>query len=383
MILPHPSRRIWLFLDHEAIATTLVQHNDKLKKSFDYQLLTDILGDGLITTEGAVWEEDRSRLQPAFKPAANAAFLPIMQKRIDAYMDTLKVGEERDLYQDSLAITLGVIGERMFYRNVDEHMQRIVTALAHCLGSITVRGALPVDLPKRYPKIFARRFVRELATLRGIIAELMDERRGSTEPFDMNAMMQKDPAFSRERMVNHLLTMFSAGYETTASALGWMWMLVAERPALQELVRGADDSVLRAVCDESLRLYPSLPTFGREVTAPFQIDDIALVPGDSIGYCPYATHRLEAHFHDPDRFDHTRFLRVEGKPPPKKGSYLPFALGQRACIGASFALTEMQLVLGSMLKRFRLELVDPPERAALRVSYAPHPGVIVKLLPTA
>jgi cytochrome P450 len=123
---------------------------------------------------------------------------------------------------------------------------------------------------------------------------------------------------------------------------------------------------------ETLRLYPPVWMFDRRALGPDDLGGTPVRRGDLVIFCPYALHRLPELWSDPEAFRPERFEpgREEQK---NKFAYLPFSAGPRICLGASFAMIESQIIVGTLLARFRVRLADPgplePEpRVTLRTS---------------
>lgn len=129
---------------------------------------------------------------------------------------------------------------------------------------------------------------------------------------------------------------------------------------------------MRAVISETLRLYPPVWMFDRRALGPDDLAGTKVDTGDLVIFCPYAMHRLPELWSDPEAFRPERFEpgREEQK---NKFAYLPFSAGPRTCIGNSFAMMEAQIIMGTLLSRFRGRLADsapvvPQPRVTLRTS---------------
>ena len=169
------------------------------------------------------------------------------------------------------------------------------------------------------------------------------------------------------------MTLLLAGHETTASALSWTWMLLAQHPeARQRLFDEVDEALggrlpafddlralpyARAVLAESMRLYPPAWAVGREAAR-----DVSLAPGvdikkgETVLFAPLYLHRDPRFWDEPEAFQPERFL---GKSERHKFAYVPFSAGRRGCIGEQFAWAEGVLVLATVARRWRLDLAGP------------------------
>lgn len=154
---------------------------------------------------------------------------------------------------------------------------------------------------------------------------------------------------------DQLITLLVAGHETTANALTWAAERIARHPELQdglaaEALDGRHERI-DATVREVLRARPVLPIFLREVQRPVEIGGYALPAGALVGGATLALHRRPDLYPDPDAFDPERFL---GPGAPGTYEWTPFGGGVRRCLGASFALLEMRVVLSALLAERRL-----------------------------
>jgi len=200
---------------------------------------------------------------------------------------------------------------------------------------------------------------------------------------------------SDAQLRDEVMTLLIAGHETTANALSWVWVLLDRHPDEQERLRaevvaatgGRPPTVedvpqlprLKAVIQETLRLYPPVWMFDRRALGPDDLGGTRVAKGDLVIFCPYAIHRLPELWSDPDAFRPERFEagREEQK---NKFAYLPFSAGPRTCIGNSFAMIESQIIMGTLLSRFRTRLADPaPITPHPRVTLRPSRPVMLRL----
>ena len=167
------------------------------------------------------------------------------------------------------------------------------------------------------------------------------------------------------------MTLLLAGHETTALALTWAWFLLDRSPAARERLEGELDTVLDgrlptvddvgrlpftgAVVNEVLRLYPPAYVTGREALRETSLGGVRLPKRHVVLTAMAVIHRDPRFFPDPDAFRPERWLDgLERRLP--RGAFIPFGLGGRKCIGASFAMLEATLVLATIARRVRLEV---------------------------
>ena len=160
---------------------------------------------------------------------------------------------------------------------------------------------------------------------------------------------------SRADLCDELLTLICAGHETTASALAWTFERLRRHPdVLVELAREVDDGggeFRRATIAESLRVRTVIDVAGRRVRAPSADIGDWRIPQDRTVLVRIADlHENPDVFSRPERFDPDRFFGTKAAAP----TWLAFGGGVRRCIGADFAIAEMDVVLRTVLQNFRI-----------------------------
>jgi cytochrome P450 len=171
---------------------------------------------------------------------------------------------------------------------------------------------------------------------------------------------------------DELVTLLIAGHETTAASLAWaLERLVRTPPAMERAVADADAGggpYLDATIQETLRLRPVFPMVARAVKKPFELGGYTLPPGVTAMPSIALVHRRPDLYPDPDAFRPERFLEQ----PPGTYTWIPFGGGVRRCLGASFSLLEMRIVLTTLLARVRVRAAEPePETPQRRVISLP------------
>jgi cytochrome P450 len=186
---------------------------------------------------------------------------------------------------------------------------------------------------------------------------------------------------------SNILTFLSAGHETTANTLAWSFFLLSQSPRwrarvqeeaereLKGLADGLADRlvVTKAVIEETLRLYPPIAALSRMADKADALGSVEIKPRSLIVVAPYVLHRHQLLWDRPDVFDPSRFM-PEARSAVPRFAYLPFGIGPRICIGASFALQEATIVLAALVQRFDTELLPeakvwPLQKITLRPAF--------------
>jgi cytochrome P450 len=184
---------------------------------------------------------------------------------------------------------------------------------------------------------------------------------------DLLAATHEDGTPLSDREVRDaLITILIAGHETTALALSWALVDIAERPAIVERLRDelarvtggsppeagqlADLEYLDAAIRESLRLRPVAPFVVRKTMRPYAVGGKEYPPGVVLCPCSFLVHRREDLYPAPDEFRPERFLQRKFAP----HEWFPFGGGNRICLGMPFAMYEMKVLLATLLSQVQI-----------------------------
>jgi cytochrome P450 len=391
------------FLNHpELIQSVLVADFHDFTKSKDYFPMRRLLGNGLLTSKGEVWRQQRHLMQPAFHRERIAAYGESMASYCRRMLDDWHDGEFRDLHEDMMGLTLEIVARALFDADVTGTARDVGESVRVFLERFVEFAGLALLIPQRIPTPGNRRLEQAGRRLDKIIFGVIDERRRSGRGGnDLLAMLLEAQDAQGVRMTNQqvrdeVMTLFLAGQETTANALAWTWYLLAKNPEcdsamsaeLREML-GQHQPTLAdlprlpytaSVLKESLRLYPPAWGIAREATCEFALGGFHFPKGMSFLVSQWVTHRDARYFPEPSRFLPGRWNEDFEKRLPKF-AFFPFGGGPRVCIGAGFAMMEATLVLATVAQRFRLELIPDQEIVPFpSVTLRPRHGVKVKLI---
>lgn len=352
----------------------------------------------------------RRLLLPAFHGERMQTYATSMRDITDRAINTWSRSRPFSLHHEMSELTLEVIVRTVFGIEEAEQLRDILVTLHRLLDFIGSRASdfltlLPsqdvqrfvqVDLGPRSPwgsflrvrkavddALYAEIARRRASGQRGssVLSLLLDARDENGQP--MTDLELRD----------ELMTLLLAGHETTAAALAWAFENILANPTIEarcmrELREHAPDGLLThaqlakmtyidAVAKEALRLRPILQIVARRLKAPLRVGPWDLPTDTVVAPCTYLTQRRPEIFPEPDRFDPDRF--IDGKPTPYQ--FLPFGGGIRRCIGASFALYQMKVVIATVLARTKLRLVGKPGGVKRRtVTLVPASGTKVEVL---
>jgi cytochrome P450 len=355
-------------------------HRNYDKQNVDYAMLRRLLGNGLLTSEGAFWLRQRRLIAPMFHRQRVAGFCNLMVNRtlemLARWEELALTGEPVDVAAEMAQLTLKIVANALFSADVSDDAAAIGAALTEVnrqLGEFSL-----FDMFWMIPTARKRRFRAAVSALDQVVGKIVDERRRSAHRNqDLLSMLlealdeETNKGMTPRQVRDEVLTLLLAGHETTANALTWTWYLLARNPEAAEklhdevarvLGRRAPDGLdlaqlpyTRMVVEESMRLYPPAWAISRNAIGDDEIGGYRIRRKTNLIICSFVTHRHPAFWEEPERFDPERFspARSEGRP---AFAYLPFGGGPRICIGNGFAMTEAQLVVATVAQRYRLRL---------------------------
>jgi cytochrome P450 family 135 len=363
--------------------------NEQLHAGEANALLGPVLGDrSVLLLDGAEHLRHRRLMLPPFHGQRLLAYADVMRESADVEVDSWPVGEPFALLPSMQALTLRVImGAILGFEPGPMHdeLTRRIRAMVDPLAR--PRGLPMMALLSRVSRDRAgtarfeasRRAVDEM-----LYAEIVRRRQlpGLAERDDVFSALllaedEEGERLSDREIRDELMTLLLAGHETTATGLAWTFDLLLHNPAVHKRALEGDDEYLEAVIKESLRIRSVIPGVGRVVRRePFALNGYVIPPGVEINPSIRMIHRRADLYPEPAAFRPERFL---GPDAPDTYTWLPFGGGTRRCLGASFALVEMRIVLRRVLERAALRPADARlDKAQFRgVTVAPRSGVRV------
>ena len=357
----------------------------------------------VITVSGETHKRQRHLLTPPFHGERMHNYAQTISNITQEVIQSWQVGEPVCIRSAMQTITLRVIMQAVFGlydSNRAQELEKVISVMMDAGGSSPLRAlmlyypALQRDLGKLTPwGTFLRR--REMVN-KLIYAEIA-ERRENPDPSRtdilsllMAARDENGEAMTDVELRDELMTLLSAGHETTATALTWAFYWIHKTPSVgYKLIAELDslDSIdfdavnklpyLGAVCNETLRIYPvGMLTFPREVREPVNLCGYDLEPGTYIMGSIYLTHQREDIYPEPKQFSPERFLEKQYSP----YEFLPFGGGVRRCIGNAFAMLEMKVVIATIMKQLELELLTTEDVKPKRRGLVTGPNQPINML---
>jgi cytochrome P450 family 135 len=385
--LPVAHEGTWVFMsDPDAIKQIFTGDPEVLHAGEANIILTPLLGErSVLLLDEPEHMTQRKMMLPPFHGERMQRYGELMRDIAEREVRSWPVEQPFRVWPSMQAITLDVILRAVFGLREGERLERIRTALKDILDFVMdpkrmltvallgptrvqkvplLRNALdPVD-ELLFEEIRLRREDPELEQREDILSMLVQARHEDGSPM------------SDQELRDELMTLLVAGHETTATSLAWAVERLLRHPdklaRLKEEAEAGEDEYLDAVVKETLRLRPVIPIVLRLLKKPMEIGGWELPEGVAVAPCIYLVHRDPEIYPEPRRFLPERFLDS----PPGTYTWFPFGGGVRRCLGASFAIFEMKVVLSAVARHAALRPASPaPERVRRRaITWTPSRG---------
>jgi len=398
------TRHFYLISHPKLIEQALIKQSDIFVKMYDPKKpsgLGLVLGQGLVTSQGDLWQRQRRLMQPVFQRSNLAS----LHSQIVTAGNNLLVrwrllgdGAQVNLADEMMQVTLEVITQTMFSTSVLDKIEHIAPALDTALRYAAKSVMNPLRIPLSIPTQANREFNAASALLDEVIYGIIQQRRTQKTVHNdllamlLNASDDNGELMSDKQVRDEVTTIFTAGHETTANLLTWTLYLLARHPDVLAKLRQELDTLLqgktptaddlqplvytRAVLNESMRFRPPVGIMMRRITKDTEIDGHSLNQGRLAIFSIYNIHHHPDFWQQPEQFDPERFLNGENR----RFSFMPFGTGERICIGNHFALLESQILLSMIVQNFDLQLLNTDEaEIEMAVTLKPKGGIPVKL----
>ena len=398
---------VYLVSDPDAVGRVLKENSGNYVRGSLYEQFKTVMGDGLLTTDGDFWKSHRRAVQPAFLRKAVSAVGPYVvdatNEMLDEWEERAHRGEPVDLITETLKLTLVTLSRSLFGFDIKPAAPVLKDVVDNVVEVMFKHGSVTEMLPSWLPTKRNRSIARDRRIF-GRLVEEIRQRHAETGEGRLMELIEAatDPVtgerWSDDEVRDEMLTIYLAGHETTAVALLWTLLSVANNPSVQDEM---DDEISRVlgsripgpeeveglqytkqVIDESLRLYPPIWVYPRDAVGDDELGGYHIPAKSSVLLSPLVSHRNPRYWDNPEAFDPHRFDPRLVKQRPRM-TYFPFGAGARMCIGNYMALLELRIAVAMISQRFRLSLLPGNfiRYGDTSISLRPMSDVWVKLHP--
>ncbi len=375
-------RSLYFFNHPDHAKHVLADNSANYHKGIGLAQARRALGDGLLTSEGALWRRQRGVVAPVFAHRRITRQAGIVAEEAALLVDRLRARQGDgpvDVVRELTGLTLGVLGRTLLdadlarFDAIGESFEAVQDQAMFEMASL---GAVPtwVPLPRQV------RFRRARRHLQRVVDQLVVERAAALREDAGDALSrlivstrrEADPQVGRQRLRDELVTLLLAGHETTASTLGWTFHLLDRHPKVWDRLRAEAVEVLgdrlpgygdlkrlpytAMVVSEAMRLYPPVWILTRQAQADDDVGGFHVPAGSDVLISPYTLHRHPAFWSAPERFAPDRFDPGQQTDRPRY-AYLPFGAGPRFCVGSHLGMMEASFVLAAVARELRLVTV--------------------------
>ncbi|HVV17805.1 MAG TPA: cytochrome P450 [Pseudonocardiaceae bacterium] len=359
----------------------LVTAGNSFAKGIMFDKFRPYLGNGLILSNGSFHLRQRRMIQPSFHRERIARYTRTMARVAGDLTESWHDGEVREIDEDMQALAVTIVGETLFGTELG---RRAIEEARRSIPIVIKQGLIRALSPAFVEKLpITRQFDDAIDRMKAVVLDIIADRRAQgTDHGDLLSMLllAQDDAnggMTDQQVYDEVLTLLTAGVETTALALAWSCHELARHPDVEERLHAEVDEVLDGrpvtaddvpklaytgrVVDEVLRMYP-IWILMRRATTDVDLGGVRIPMGAEVTVSPHAMHFDDRYYDDPLRFDPDRWLpeRVARLP---HGAYVPFGAGTRQCVGNFFAHNEIVVTLATIATHWRLVPVpDKPVR---------------------
>jgi cytochrome P450 len=364
MLLSHP--------DH--VRTVLINRAADFGKGQLMQRARRLLGDGLLTSEGEAHRLQRRRIQPVFTKERLEGYTALASRLAAAQVGQWRIGGRVRVDAAMDALTMKIVARAMLGTDLEREAPALGRALRRVARWAPLLAAPGGRIMENLRLPIIGRLADAIETVEAAIDQQIEV--GSPDAALIGALLHPAGApISRQLIRDEVMTLFLAGFDTTAAALTWAWLLLAHNPAAESRLQAELASVLdgRApgpsdlealeytgmVVKETLRLYPPIGRIGRRPLRDMDLDGVALARDTAVFLSPFVTQRDPRWYRDPEIFRPERWS--EPAPDRPRYAWLPFGAGPRSCVGEHFARMVLTLAVATIAQRWRLR----PTKAVL------------------
>jgi cytochrome P450 len=362
---PIPKPATYLVSSPEGAKEVLVNHhNETSKQTLQYNNLSLVTGEGLLTADTQAWRPRRRMLQPAFHKemvALSVHHIETGLAKLDAQLTELTADGPAivDIDHAMMSLALEITCGALFGIEVDDDVDEITSATLIALHGVVARARNPIAIPLFIPTPANLKMKRAIKRLDKAVDAILKSRELNELPEQapirdmLDVLLDPDleTPLTKQQIRDEIATFIVAGHETVASALTWAWHLLVTNPdELQKLKN--DPTRAQMVFDESLRLYPPAWVITRRTTSDITVDGVLIPAKSLVIVSPWLVHRNQKAWENPDAFQPDRFQNGV----PQLG-YIPFGAGARLCIGKEMARLEGSQILAHIATTWNIEAV--------------------------
>lgn len=382
--IPVPGRPPLVIVTNPTLAHEVLSRPEEFGRVPAQDSAALIAEHGLVQSEGDLWRQQRSIMNPAFTGRQVKGYANTTGRRVEGLAADWEAAgtQEVNLHREMTSLTIRVASEILLGEDIGSERARQFHEWMAIAGEEFEFG-YEVAMPDWVPQRISPEFREAAAGIRGLAEEIIEGRRRALaadeqddRPPDMLTMLiraEDDPdiTYPENQIRDEVTTFLIAGHETTALSLSYTLSLLSSNPKIRKKVRAEAQKVLgdgpptyediddlprtRQAYNEALRLYPPAWAVFRRVNVNVQLGEYGVEKGSAVIVPQWSIHRDERYFKDPEQFDPNRWER---RRTGEVEAYFPFSSGPHACIGRQFALSGSTLALARLVRDFDVDVLQ-------------------------
>lgn len=357
----YPAFDFHYLLAPEGVQYVLEKNHDNFQKSTVYDPLKLAIGNGLLTSDGDFWKQQRKIIQPLFNTSFIKSFCHDISLATDRSLQHMGA-DPFNLTQALADLTID-IACRAFFDVEDMDFSAFISEKTNEINEFVAQRVLFPFVPMWFPLPSHRRFNRSMIAVNEHVKKLIVKSTQMSRKPALLSMLAHSTSMTDEQVRDEVLTFLVAGHETTTNAIGFLLYLLSKYPDVKATVKEEIDAIVteehpsyetiqkltytKAVINEALRLFPPAWLISRESLNDDTINGYDLPKASTINIPIYLIHRQPDFWEQPNAFHPDHFLTKHDR---HKFSFLPFGGGPRFCIGMQFAYTEILIFLCKLFR---------------------------------
>lgn len=379
-------KNIFLVANPEDAEYVLQKNSKNYLKGRSTKKTSEILGNGLITSDGKDWKKQNQLIRKSFSVKNIRNLAPTFLKHANNFKSHLKHDETINMHEFLHKLSLEIVMDSLFNLDINDFNTEIYKDIKNFLEHIVVITRSIVRIPDFIPTTYNRKIRKSKNNINKLIEDIIKSRielinRGDDAPNDLLSFLVNHEnlgQMNHKQLRDEIITLFMAGHETIANTISWTFILLCKNPSYFEELKalanevfnddGLDleilegDNIARSIICESMRLHPTVWVFTREAIEDDVIRGHKVPKGSMMVLTPYFTHKSEKYWERPMTFEPNRFKGIKNINANSPGvKYYPFGYGPRMCIGNHMALIEAQIILLSFCRDFYFKIKNEEE----------------------
>ncbi|MBV5267832.1 MAG: cytochrome P450 [Burkholderiaceae bacterium] len=330
------------------------QHKETSKKTLQYNNLSLVTGDGLLTADTQAWRPRRRMLQPAF----HQEMVSLSQHHVKLGLAKLEINWQDataagptiiDMDQAMMSLALEITCGALFGVDIESEVDEITAATLTALHGVVARARNPLALPLLVPTPANLKMKRAIKKLDNAVTLIISARAANQLPANAPIRDMLDVLLDPD--LETPLSKQQIRDEIVASALTWAWYLLVTNPTEMKKLQEHPESA-NLVLTEALRLYPPAWVITRRTLSEFTVEGFTIPANSLVIVSPWLVHRNQKAWDHPLQFLPERFETGT----PQLG-YIPFGAGARLCIGRDMAILEGSMILAQLAQHWNIEAI--------------------------